>query len=171
MTKLHLGCGYNKKEGWLNVDKDPECCPDLVQDLTYPNWGIPDNSVEEVLAEHILEHIEGQQGYATFWTELYRVCDSGAKIMVEVPHWKHETFFHDPTHVRAVTPIGLAMMDQQRNENDRVNNGRESKLGFMWNVDFELQTVNYGLDNVTGQPMVCYYQLVAVKPCRYKGIV
>lgn len=168
MSKLHIGCGYKKVEGWINVDKDPECKPDLCFDLTQPNWPIEDSTIDEVMAEHILEHLEGTEGYLTFWKELYRVCKNGAEIKIEVPHWKHDTFIHDPTHCRAVTPVGVAMFDQARNENDRVNGGRETKLGFMCHVDFELQTVNYGFDNINGDPMVCFYITKAIKPCRYK---
>jgi hypothetical protein len=165
--KLNLGCGYNNKDGWVGMDSDPECKPDILFDMTKPNWPIEDNSVDEVLAEHVLEHIEGTEGYATMWKELYRVCQNGAAIHIEVPHWEHDTFHHDPTHVRKVTPIGIAMMDQQRNQDDLINKGRETKLGFMWKVDYDMFAVNYGFDNLNGKPMVCYYQTKVVKPQRY----
>ncbi|MGZ8924282.1 MAG: class I SAM-dependent methyltransferase [Nitrososphaeraceae archaeon] len=169
MKKLHLGCGYNKLPGWINVDSDNECNPDLCFDLRDSDWPIEDSTIEEVLAEHILEHIETTEGYLTLWKELYRVCKPNAIIRIEVPHWKHDTFIHDPTHVRAVTPVGIAMFDQQRNENDRINNGRETKLGFMCGIDFELNTVHYGFDTINGEPMVCYYQVQTIKPPRYKS--
>lgn len=165
--KLNLGCGYNHIEGYANIDSDAECKPDFCFDITEPNWPLEDNTVEEVLAEHVIEHLDGQKGYATFWKELYRVCKDGAIIKIEVPHWEHDTFHHDPTHCRKVTPIGIAMMDQERNQQDLNNNGRETKLGFMWHVDFAMQSVNYGFDNTNGKPMVCYYITKAVKPARF----
>lgn len=167
--KLNLGCGYNKIEGWLNVDSDPECNPDKCFDLTKPDWPIETSTITEVVAEHILEHLEGTEGYLTFWKELYRVCAHDATIQIEVPHWEHDTFHHDPTHVRKVTPIGIAMFDQDRNQNDLINKGRETKLGFMCHVDFSMQAVNYGFDNLNGEPMVCYYITKAVKPPRYRS--
>ena len=45
--------------------------------------------------------------------------------------------------------------------------GRETKLGFMWKVDYDMFAVNYGFDNLNGKPMVCYYQTKVVKPQRY----
>jgi hypothetical protein len=168
MSKLNLGCGYNQKQGWINTDSDPECKPDLCFDLTKPNWPIETSTVDEVLAEHILEHLEGTEGYLTFWKELYRVCQHGATIKIEVPHWQHETFFHDPTHVRAITPVGVAMFDQQRNQGDLESNGRETKLGFMCKVDFEMQGVNYINENLNGQPIICQYLTKVIKPARYK---
>lgn len=164
--KLNLGCAYNKMEGWVNVDMDPACNPDMLFDVTMP-WPLEDNVVDEVNAEHVLEHLEGTQGYLRFWTEMYRVCKPGAEIKIEVPHWQHQTFFHDPTHVRAVTPIGIAMFDQQRNQEDLLAKGRETKLGFMCHVDFAMQGVSYGLDQLTGEPMTCNYMTKVVKPQRY----
>jgi hypothetical protein len=166
--KLNLGCGHNKLNGYVNIDSDTTFEPDLCFDLIKSNWPIEDSVVDEVIAEHILEHLEGTEGYLTFWKELYRVCQHNAIIKIEVPHWKHETFIHDPTHCRAVTPVGVAMFDQQRNQNDFINKGRETKLGFMCKVDFEMQTVNYGFDNLNGEPMVCYYVTKVVKPARYR---
>lgn len=163
--KLNLGCGYNKKQGYVNIDSDLECNPDLCFDLTTKNWPIEDSTVDEVIATHILEHLEGTAGYLTFWKELYRVCQHDATINIEVPHWKHETFYHDPTHVRAVTPVGIAMFDQQRNQ---TNTDGETKLGFMCRVDFEMQGVNYINDNLTGSPVVCQYLTKAIKPARYQ---
>ena len=166
--KLNIGCGYNHRSGYINVDSDIECKPDHCFNLTKPNWPLESDSIDEVIAEHILEHLEGTEGYMTFWKELYRVCKHDAVIKIEVPHWEHDTFHHDPTHVRKVTPIGIAMFDQQRNHDDEKNNGRETKLGFMNHVDFEMQSVNYGYDNLNGKPMTCYYITKAVKPTRYK---
>jgi len=162
--KLNIGCGYDRKEGFINVDSDAECNPDKCFDLTKPNWPIEDSSIELVNAEHVLEHLEGTEGYLTFWKELYRVCKHDAVIQIEVPHWEHDTFHHDPTHCRKVTPIGIDMFNQKRNHEAT----RETKLGFMCKVDFELQAVNYGFDNLNGKPMTCYYITKVIKPARYK---
>jgi predicted SAM-dependent methyltransferase len=55
--KLHLGCGTNILEGWVNVDigsDDPRVTSGDVRDLD----GIaPDGSADEIYACHVLEHI------------------------------------------------------------------------------------------------------------------
>jgi hypothetical protein len=58
--KLNFGCGYDKREGYLNVDSDPQCNPDLL---------IVDNDLsvlercdfDEILALDVLEHIPRQK--------------------------------------------------------------------------------------------------------------
>ena len=56
MRKLNLGCGYNKKDGWINIDNDETVNPDIVRDLTR---GLPfdDNSFDTVICTHTIEHV------------------------------------------------------------------------------------------------------------------
>src|SRR5262245_33643898 len=112
--KLNLGCGMRHKPGFINVDMYGE--PDLRHDLeTFP-WPWPDNSAAEIHLVHVLEHLgHSPRVYRDIWKELYRVCAPGAKLHIVVPHFRHETFFADPTHVRAVTPLGLGLLSQQFN--------------------------------------------------------
>ena len=54
--RLNFGCGYDKRDGYLNVDMDPLCDPDVLitdNDLSE----LPRNWFEEVLAKDVLEHI------------------------------------------------------------------------------------------------------------------
>jgi predicted SAM-dependent methyltransferase len=59
-TKLNIGCGYDKREGYLNVDVDPACAPDLlIVDGDYS--AIPRQHFSEVLAKDVLEHVPRAQ--------------------------------------------------------------------------------------------------------------
>ncbi len=143
--KLNLGCGFNRVDGFVNVDNEPLCNPDVLHDLEQTPWPLPSDHFDTVLASHVLEHLgQTTASWMNIIKELFRVCSDQAQIEVHVPHPRHDNFLHDPTHVRPVTPIGLAMFDQLRNISDFESGGQETKLGLMTGVDFEL--VNFGVD-------------------------
>lgn len=142
--KLNLGCGFNKIEGYTNVDNFAGCEPDVVHDLNVTPWPFDTDSVDEIIMVHCLEHLgETTATYLGIIKEMYRVCKADALIKIIVPHWMHENFAHDPTHCRVVTPVGLAMFSKNRNLQDLANGGAETKLGLMLNVDFEVVHVDY----------------------------
>ena len=147
MQKLNLGCGFNHKSDCVNVDNFAMCNPDVLHDLeTFP-YPWDDNTIDEIHMDHVLEHLgNDSKTYLQIFKELYRICRHDAKLFINVPHWMHENFAHDPTHCRIVTPVGLAMFDKDRNRNDLKNNGSESKLGLMIDVDFKLEGLIYVAD-------------------------
>ena len=112
--RFNLGCGMNRLDGYVNVDRHGE--PDLRHDLEVIPWPWPDDSVSEVLLKHVLEHL-GRDPivYLEIMKELYRVCQDGATIRIIVPHHRHDIFFNDPTHVRAVTAEGMTLFSQRVN--------------------------------------------------------
>ena len=55
--RLNLGCGSNKRDGFVNVDLSPLCDPDMVWNLEETPWPWPDSSVSEVVLIHVLEHL------------------------------------------------------------------------------------------------------------------
>ena len=144
--KLNLGSGYRKIIGWVNVDRDTRTKPDLVWDLETTPWPWENESVEAIKLLHTLEHLgQDTNAYLVIWQELWRVSKPAATIEIVVPHWLHENFAHDPTHVRAITPIGLAMFDQERNQANIKTGGAETKLGLICGIDFRLVSVRYDL--------------------------
>lgn len=137
--KLNLGCGFDREEGYINVDMSPECFPDVVWNMEKTPWPWEDNSVDEIKLQHVLEHVgQTTEAYLNIWKEIYRVCRNGAVIHIRVPHWDHENFYHDPTHVRAITPIGIAMFNQLRNIQDFEQGGSETKLGLFTGIDIDI---------------------------------
>jgi hypothetical protein len=136
--KLNLGCGFNKLNGYVNVDVSELCRPDLCFDLE-STWPIEDSVVDEIVLHHTMEHLgETVNKFMTVMKELYRVSADECIWKITVPHYNSDIFHIDPTHVRKISPITLKMFDQKFNVQDLVNKGHHTKLGLMTGVDIEL---------------------------------
>jgi predicted SAM-dependent methyltransferase len=145
LLKLNLGSGKNPKPGYINVDKFGE--PDVLHDLEKFPWPWETNSVGEVVLNHVLEHLgETTAVYFGIIKELYRVCAPGARISITVPHPRHNDFLNDPTHVRIVTPEGLQLFSKASNAEWAARGFANSPLGLYLDVDFQVENVNYALD-------------------------
>ncbi len=93
MSKLNLGSGQFKKEGYVNVDLLPNA--DVVHNLNDFPYPFPDNSFDEVEGDHVLEHL--QDPFETM-KELVRVTKSGGLLSIRVPHFSRG--FTHPDHKR-----------------------------------------------------------------------
>ena len=136
--KLNLGCGEKRLQGYLNVDKFGT--PDLKHDLESFPWPWETNSVSEIALIHVLEHLGKEtEIYFGIFKEMYRVCKHGSKIRIIVPHFRHQFFYDDPTHVRVVTPLGLQLFSKKQNQIWVKQGKSNSPLGLYLNIDFELK--------------------------------
>lgn len=98
MINLNIGCGGKYKEGWINLDNNPKCNPDILHDLNKFPYPFLDNHFDEILASHILEHVDN---ILDVLDELYRISKPNAKIIIRVPHWSDHSSYSDFTHVRS----------------------------------------------------------------------
>lgn len=106
-AKLHLGCGRNRFQGWMNIDIDRSVEPDLQLDL---RWGLPVRavSVRFIYNEHLLEHLSFEAGFA-----LLRDCRAalrpGGVLRIAMPDlealaraylgdWRDQAWLRDPAY-------------------------------------------------------------------------
>jgi len=135
--KLNLGCGSRILDGWLNVDKFGT--PDLKWDLESFPWPWADNSVDEILLSHVLEHLgQSPQTFIDIMRELYRVCRDGATVHIRVPHPRHDNFLIDPTHVRPILAATMEMFSRSANLEWQRTGAPTTPLALYHDVDFEL---------------------------------
>lgn len=93
---LHLGCGHNRLEGWLNADLYPTPATDVTFDLQQP-WPIETDSQCQVYASHVVEHLTDWQ---TFFQQAWRVLQPGGKLYLRVPYGGHPSAWWDFGHIR-----------------------------------------------------------------------
>jgi len=135
--KLNIGCGFNKLDGYVNVDQFPECAPDVLWNLEETPWPFAESSVDELVAHHVLEHL-GQETKVFFeiMKELYRLMSHGGRLRITVPHPHHPTFLSDPTHVRAFTGNTFEMMNRHKNLDWAKRNVNVTMLALMLDINF-----------------------------------
>lgn len=137
--KFNMGCGHNRREGYINVDASPECGPDEIWDLETTPWPWPDNCAEEVLFIHSLEHMGAESRvFLAIMKELYRICAPGASVVIHAPDPRHDNFLDDPTHVRPITPRMLTLFDRQRNDAWKAAGLANTPLAHYTGVDFRI---------------------------------
>ena len=85
--KLNLGSGFKKENGYINIDANPSCKPDLVHDnlakLPYEN-----GTIDEIKMDAVFEHLWP-------WEQLpairhwYRLLKPGGKLVINwIPNFK-----------------------------------------------------------------------------------
>lgn len=100
--KLNIGCGYDRRSGFINIDKFEFCKPDMVIDI---EKGLPfeDNSVDFIFSSHCLEHVRPDR-YMFVLEEMYRVSKPGIiwhlKLPFDNPYTRcnddhYRTYFYD----------------------------------------------------------------------------
>jgi len=97
MTKLNLGSGFRPMDGYINIDLQERCNPDMVCDVTQ---GLPfcDEDVAEVRAFDFLEHIPLGKSVAVI-EEIWRVLVPGGLFEHMTPSTDGRGAFQDPTHL------------------------------------------------------------------------
>ncbi len=93
--KLNLGCGLKKNFGFIGVDCIKTSAVDVVHDLNIMPYPFATDSVEEIIADNVLEHLNNIIAVMEEW---HRLCRNGAIIKISLPYYKSSGAFSDPTH-------------------------------------------------------------------------
>src|SRR3990167_1789747 len=83
LIKLNLGCGGAKVEGYINVDLYSSAC-DMKCDLAKLPYPFKDESADEIVMSHIIEHIPWQLTEKVV-EEVYSILKKGGLFVVAFP--------------------------------------------------------------------------------------
>lgn len=99
-VKLNLGCGTKLLDGYVNCDNSDNVNVDKKFDLNTFPYPFEDNSVDEILLDNVLEHLDN---IVAVMEELYRILKNAGKVNIFVPYAKSDWAFQDPTHIHFFT--------------------------------------------------------------------
>jgi len=84
--KLDVGCGKNKREGFIGIDKE-DYGQEYVRDIEKQCLPFSDNTVDEIFCQHVLEHLDDVMFVIN---EFWRVLKPDGVAWIIVPHKNHE---------------------------------------------------------------------------------
>ena len=82
--KLNLGCGLDKKQGYINIDIRKEVNPDLIWNLENIPYPFESNSIEEIIAKDVLEHFPFRK-VENILKEWFRILKPQGKLYIQTP--------------------------------------------------------------------------------------
>lgn len=164
-VKLNLGCGRYPRVGWLNLDVVAGAGVDIHLDLERCRpYSIPleNDSVDEFLLSHILEHIRDTLG---LMQELYRIAKPGAKMEIRTPYGSSDDAWEDQTHVRPYFINSFLYFSQPaywRADYGYLGDWQEKRITLIPSAHY--QTDRLFVDRNQVEEMIA--ELEAVKPMR-----
>lgn len=100
--KLNIGCGKKIDPNYINLDMVKMPGVDVVHDLEIFPYPFADDSLEEIKAIDVLEHVNNIIG---IMDELWRILQPGGKLFIRGPHAAYPLqAWRDPTHRRLFVP-------------------------------------------------------------------
>ena len=146
--KLNLGCGQDYRQGWINVDRQPEVRPDVIWDLAAFPWPFETASADEVALIHLLDETPvASILLPQFMQELYRICRDGATITIRNTDPGHADAALAPQATSGVVMTAFQSYDLVVNE-DWISRGlRHTPSALYAKVDFTTATATRFLDD------------------------
>lgn len=84
VIRLNLGCGSNKIKGYLGLDVEKSCKPDIVHDFIAKPLPFKAGTVSEVVFFHTIEHLP-KRSHLPILIEIFRVLKKGSKVYITYP--------------------------------------------------------------------------------------
>lgn len=102
---LHVGCGRERLEGWVNVDVQDLPTVDVVADVTR---GLDFRNAEAVYAEHFIEHLEIGDALG-FLSEAWKSLRPGGWLRLSTPNLEWVMTTHYDVHAEPEAKREMAL--------------------------------------------------------------
>lgn len=171
--ELLVGCGsrrdklvyFNGNSQWrglVTLDHNDRHNPDIVWNLNQRPLPFEDNSIDEVHAYEVIEHLgNGIGDYRSWfaeWSEWWRILKPGGFVCGTSPARDSVWLFGDPSHCRVVSPEMMIFLHQP-SYTEQIGKTPMSDFRNIYQADFDLM-----LSEQKDETFI--FALQAVKPSR-----
>ncbi len=108
---LDIGCGTNKLEGAIGLDRNPLTGADVIHDLNEFPYPFEDDQFDGVYASHLVEHVPE---VIPFMEEVFRITKDGGTVKFITPHYTNPDWNCDPTHLNHFSSFSFQTFDADR---------------------------------------------------------
>lgn len=135
--RINIGSGKKPLNDFITCDFDKSLNPDYCFNVGTDIFPFEDNSIEFVLAHHILQQLSKKE-LLYCMKELYRICKPRAKIDIRVPHYRNDKFWEDPFNENPITENKLKVFSKKYCELLDKQDSSISRVANILDVDFEI---------------------------------
>ena len=96
---LDAGCGSNKQQGCVGMDRRAIKGVDVVHDIETLPWPFEDGTFNRIIMSHVMEHINPSIA-VNLMDEMWRVMKVGGDLMLAMPYPGSFGHWQDPTHIK-----------------------------------------------------------------------
>jgi len=147
--KLNLGCGGDKRKGYVNIDIRKEVNPDRIMDLEKTPYPFDDNSVDEILAKDIIEHFSFRNVEKVV-KEWHRILKKGGKLVIQTPDFDAILKAIKQEKIKGWWQISYWLyggQDYKENTHKLIFTKSEIKK-FLENIGFKVENIKSGGTNM-----------------------
>ncbi len=142
--KLDIGCGFNKKNGFIGIDRSAEVGADYVLDIEKEAFPFDDSTVSEIHCAHLVEHLSD---LISFMNECHRILKPDGVMTILAPYYTAIQASQDPTHVRYINERTFCYFTDEY-----LGNGATFEYGI--NSKFEIESTSYSYINLWSKPWI-----------------
>lgn len=119
MSKIYLGAGTDRHDGFIHVDHLPLEGIDVVHNLMEFPYPFDDNSAEHIIAIDVLEHLDhytkdGKPTVIEFIKECHRILKDNGLLFIQTPRYDADFLWIDPTHIRGFHEQSMDFFDPNK---------------------------------------------------------
>jgi len=132
---LNLGCGHDIKKSlppnnhMVNVDVVNLPGVDIVHDLNSFPYPFDDSSIDRILMNNILEHLDNP---IAVLQECWRIMLKNAECRIRVVYWNHKYSYSDPQHKHAFSEKYFDFFVKGRNPHYMKNHFDKVKIDWIF---------------------------------------